>query len=121
MWPFKKQVPKVDEEKEGEALRKRLKAAEDFAAVGSFVEYLGVRMMVVAHHDFVFSLYGSPFYRPGIKLEWMDGMQRLQRAFMRDWEFPLCKVISTPENKESAATIAQQLKECQPQSVPASV
>jgi hypothetical protein len=106
MWPFKELVPKVDEERE--ALCKRLKAAEAFAPVGSFIEYLGVKMMVVSHHDLVFLLYGQSFYVPGLKLEWMDSMQRLQRAFMRDCEFPLCKVISTPENKESAATIAQQ-------------
>ena len=106
MWPFKKLVPKVDEE--WEALSKRLRAAEAFAPIGSFVEYLGVKMMVVSHHDFIFSLYSPSFYVPGLKLEWMDNMQRLQRAFMRDWEFHLCKVISTPENKESAATVAQQ-------------
>ena len=106
MWPFKKSVSKVDEEKE--ALRKRLKAAKEFVAIGSFIEYLGVKMMVVAHHDFIFSVYGPSFYVPGIKVEWMDSMQRLQKAFIRDWEFRLCKVISTPEIKESAATIAQQ-------------
>ena len=106
MWPFKKRVPKVDEQRE--ALCKRLKAAEAFAPVGSIVEYLGVRMMVVKHHEFCPMLYAPSYYVPGLKLEWMDSTQRLQRAFLRDWEFPLCKVISTPENKESAATIAQQ-------------
>ena len=110
MWSFKKQVPKVDEEKE--ALRKRLKAAEAFAPVGSFVEYLGVKMMVVKHHEFYPMFYAPSIYVPGLKLEWMDSMQRLRRGFLRDWEFPLCKVISTPENKESAATIAQQPQEC---------
>jgi hypothetical protein len=106
MWSFKKSVPKVDEELE--ALRKRLKAVEAFAPVGSFVEYLSVKMMVVKHHEFYPMLYTKSIYVPGLKLEWMDSMQRLQRTFLRDWEFPLCKVISIPENKESDATIAQQ-------------
>lgn len=94
MWPFKKQVSKVDSE--WEALRKRLKAAEAFAPIGSFVKYLGVIMLVVAHHKFYPTFYGTSFYVPGLNLEWMDSIQRLQRAFMGDWEFPLCKVISTP-------------------------
>jgi hypothetical protein len=104
MWPFKKQVPKVDLEKE--ALRKRLKSVEVFAPLGSFIEYLGVKMMVVGHNDFIPLIYAEPIYIPCLKLERMDSMQRLQRASLRDNHFCLCKVISTPENKESAATVA---------------
>jgi len=97
MWPFKKQVPIVDKEKQD--LHERLKAAEAFAPVGSIIEYLGVKMLVVSHHEFYPMLYSKNIYVPGLKLEWMDNTQRLQRAFMRDWEFHLCKIISTPENK----------------------
>jgi hypothetical protein len=102
MWPSKKQVPKVDEVNEKEkALLERLKAAEAFAPIGSFVEYLGVKMMVVKHHKFQATLSGPSFYVPGLKLEWMDNMNRLQELFLKDYRFPLCKVISTPEKTES--------------------
>lgn len=59
-----------------------------------------LKMTVVGHNDYIPLMYAKPIRIPCLKLEWMDSMQHLQRVSLRDYNFCLCKVISTPENNE---------------------
>ena len=100
LW-FKKK-PKVDEE--AESFRKRYETVENFANVGDFVEYLGVKMLVVGYHNW------NPYYwnTPSLNVEWMDNCKRLQKNSIRDWELKLCKRISTSEEQGAGENFSQQ-------------
>lgn len=87
MWLFRKKKPEVD--KEWEALCKRYKAAEAFAKKGDSILYLGVKMLVVGHHNW--NRYG--YNTPSIRVEWMDKNNCLHEGSISDCDFCLCEVI----------------------------
>ena len=93
MWPFHKKKPKIDEE--AETFRKRYETVESFAKIGDYVEYLGVKMLVVGYHDW------NPYYynRPSLRVEWMSTSLCLQKISILDTELSLCKRISTPDKE----------------------
>lgn len=91
-WQFKKKISKVDLEKEN--INKRYNIVESFAKIGDYVEYLGVKMLVVGYHDWY--LYGYP--QPSLRVEWMDTCKHLQQTSISDSKLVCCKHISTSEN-----------------------
>jgi hypothetical protein len=96
MWPFKRKASVKD--KEWEELCKRYKAAVEFAKQGDYIKYLGVKMLVVGHHEYV-----DPYTNdiPAIRVEWMDNQKHIQKKTIRDYNFCLCQVIPKGQVKNA--------------------
>lgn len=85
MWPFKKNVePDLDSENNKQL--KRLRDAESFAPIESFIKYPKIKMLVVDHHkleDNYTMICGQPYpdyyYSPGLNVVWMNSVNNLQR------------------------------------------
>ena len=91
---FKKYFEKRNERKlkEQEERRKPYKQVEEFAGIGEYIEYLGVKMLVVDHHTVQFA--GGRVWRSAcLKVEWMNTRNELQQASISLRELKFCKYI----------------------------
>jgi uncharacterized protein YycO len=98
VWPFKSNKPIIDDfvekltedfvEKAREkqnVIEKQQKEIESNYPIGSFVEYLGERMLVINrnYHD-----------NPSIVVQWMDGVKHLQTAVFTRKELYIYGLVS---------------------------
>jgi hypothetical protein len=96
MWyPFKK--ANDDFNKRVADMEARYRAVENFAPIGSFIEYLDTKMMVVGYHDTIPRTEGCDII-PSLRVQWMNQLDELQQCSIGDWKIKFCKLISTPEN-----------------------
>jgi hypothetical protein len=77
------------------------KMVEAFAKIGDWVEYLGVKMLVVGYHDFkigfkVGNFCPIPYPIPVfcLNVEWMDSYKHLQKASIVADKIQFCRNIT---------------------------
>lgn len=93
MWPFGKKKSDFDN-KVAMSFHERYRYVENFAKIGDYIEYLGVKMLVVGYHN-----YNCPGWNtPALHVEWMDTYKRIQRAYFYDYNLPMCKHIPATVN-----------------------
>ena len=76
-------------------LQSRYDYVKSFANIGDFIEYLGVRMLVVGYNEFIHHTV-KPL--PALQVEWMDTQANLQHAIIQDYKLAFCKNITKKEN-----------------------
>jgi hypothetical protein len=80
---------KLAKEKEYKDDVKAKNEVESFAAIGEFIEYMGVKLLVVGYHKFIPVFGGDSFWVRGINVEWFNSLNEIQRAFIRHNELKL--------------------------------